>query len=324
MTCVREGRVGQLTSGDVHRQHEVGADEAARHPVADLRSRGPQDPFADVADQPDLLRELDELRRRDQDLGPRSTPPDQRFDTAHASAAEVHDRLVLEQELLPVESEAQRGLGVEARQRVPLELRVEDLHAVASELLGAVHRRVGVREQLGRCALRAAAAGRHADRERDRDLTSADLDRPVQSGPDALHGRECGRSVGEVLAEHHELVAAEAADRVGVAHAARQAPGDLAQHLIAHLMAERVVDQLVVIDVHEHHSDRAATSRGRRDRLLGPRGEQRPVRQPGQRIVEALVGELGGGVRALGRGRQPAGAARGQQAERQQRADRQR
>ena len=139
-------------------------------------------------------------------------------------------------------------------------------------------------------------AGRHADREGDGHRALAHVDRAAQSGSDALHGRERGPRVGEVLAQHHELVAAEATDRVGAPHAAREAPGDLAQHLVTDLVAERVVDQLEVIDVHEHHRDRSAAPAGGDDRLLGARGEQRPIRQAGQRIVQALMGELGGGV----------------------------
>jgi hypothetical protein len=150
----------------------------------------------------------------------------------------------------------------------------------------------------------------------------ADLDRPLEPGADALHGRERGRGIGEVVAQHDELVAAEAADRVGSPHAAGEAPGDLAQHLVADLVPERVVDQLVVIDVHEHDRDGPFAPAGRGEGLLGTRGEERAVRQTGERIVQTLMRELGRGVRVAVRGGELAGAARSQQSEPQQRADR--
>ena len=190
-----------------------GADQAARHPVADLRRRGPQHPFAD--------------RRRSSRSPPRramkavgwttTSVPGRRHRT---SASTPHTVLVARSTIgwywsrssLSLDRAAQRDLRVQAGQGVPLQLGVEDLDAVAAELLRAVHRRVRVRRAARPpCAHRAAAAGRHADRERDRHRAPADA-RPGPCSPARMRstaGSAAGAS-SEVVAQHHELVAAEA------------------------------------------------------------------------------------------------------------------
>ena len=53
----------------------------------------------------------------------------------------------------------------------------------------------------------------------------------------------------DVLQNHHELIAPQAGDGVGLAHAGFQAAGDVLQEQIAGGMAEAVVDVLEVVDV---------------------------------------------------------------------------
>ena len=60
-------------------------------------------------------------------------------------------------------------------------------------------------------------------------------------------------SAPEPFDQDHELVAAEAADRVRFAQGALEADGGLAQHVVAHAMAERVVDVLEPVEVDEEH-----------------------------------------------------------------------
>ena len=80
--------------------------------------------------------------------------------------------------------------------------------------------------------------------------------------------------------QQRELVAAEARDGVGAAHAGAQALGRLHEHAVAGLVAEVVVDALEVVEVDEHHGAWLAVAaralgRGGRDLV-----EQPPVRQP--------------------------------------------
>ena len=62
-------------------------------------------------------------------------------------------------------------------------------------------------------------------------------------------------------------------------------------------MAETVVDGLEVVEVEEEHGGVARTHD---ERVLDAVGEERPVREPGQRVVEGLVAELLLGLPARG------------------------
>ena len=58
-------------------------------------------------------------------------------------------------------------------------------------------------------------------------------------------------------------------------------------------MAEAVVDRLEVVEVDEQDGQPAAAPRcGSDERVLEAVDEQRPVGEPGQRVVERLVAEL--------------------------------
>ena len=69
--------------------------------------------------------------------------------------------------------------------------------------------------------------------------------------------------------QDHELVAAPAADHVGVAHGARQPSGTFLQHEVAELVAERVVDLLEAVQVDEHHAQPGVEARAVEDRFVG-------------------------------------------------------
>ena len=57
-------------------------------------------------------------------------------------------------------------------------------------------------------------------------------------------------------------------------------------------MSERVVDRLEVVEVHEQHRDGVGFTRQPLQRVLDPVPEQRTVGEPGDRVVEGLMGEL--------------------------------
>ena len=57
-------------------------------------------------------------------------------------------------------------------------------------------------------------------------------------------------------------------------------------------MAEAVVDGLEVVQVDEHDADRRPPANRAHDRVLDAVGEQRPVGEARDRVVEGLVGEL--------------------------------
>jgi hypothetical protein len=84
---------------------------------------------------------------------------------------------------------------------------------------------------------------------------------------------------------HDELVAADARDGVGLAHAVFQACRDLFQHLVARFVAMGIVDRLEAVEVEQH--DRHVIARATRcsERLRNPVVEEPAIRQAGQLVV---------------------------------------
>ncbi len=123
-------------------------------------------------------------------------------------------------------------------------------------------------------------------------LPASNLERLVERVEQAL-GDELGPCrQRHPLGDHHELVPAEAAQRVGVAYCAAESGGDPPQKLVADAVAERVVDVLEVVEVDEQHRRRGLVALRARERLFGAIQDQGAVRKTGQRIVGCEEGKL--------------------------------
>ena len=96
------------------------------------------------------------------------------------------------------------------------------------------------------------------------------------------------------LGQHDELVAAQAADRVDGPHRGGEALGDRLQQEIAHPVAVGVVDVLEAVEVDEEHRHRVTARARPLEGLGGALEDERPVGEPGQRVVEGEVPELAG------------------------------
>ena len=92
--------------------------------------------------------------------------------------------------------------------------------------------------------------------------------------------------------QDRELVAAEAGGGVDGAHAVLQPASDLPQDHVTNAVTETVVDVLEVIDVHEQHSDGQAVAALAGERVRDAIAKQRPVGQPGERVVKGLMLQL--------------------------------
>ena len=105
----------------------------------------------------------------------------------------------------------------------------------------------------------------------------------------------------DVLGEDHELVAAEARDRVAVAHQLGQPLGDGDQQPVADVVSEVVVDRLELVEVDEQHRHDAVAAVQARERLARAVHQQQAVGQARERIVQRLalephaVGDVLGG-----------------------------
>ncbi len=95
------------------------------------------------------------------------------------------------------------------------------------------------------------------------------------------------------LEQDGELVAAEAGNGVTGAHRMRRAPADLDEYLVADAVSQAVIDVLELVEVAEEDAERHRVRSAWLQCMGEPVGEQLPIRQAGQRIVERLMGQLG-------------------------------
>jgi hypothetical protein len=106
-----------------------------------------------------------------------------------------------------------------------------------------------------------------------------------------------------------KLVAAEPGDRIGFPYERAQPAGDLDQELVAHLMAESVVDVLEGVQINKVEREGPVAAPGAGDLAAQPIGQQRAVRKRGQRVMMRHIEEVIFGALAVGnveRGRQHA------------------
>ena len=109
---------------------------------------------------------------------------------------------------------------------------------------------------------------------------------------DALRDGQHGRPVRHVAREDDELVAAEARDRVRLAHAARQQRGEVLQQQVAGCMAVGVVHFLEAVEIDQEQRARTVVAFGdRRHRAADGLFQRVAVREAGERIGRCLARE---------------------------------
>ena len=127
-----------------------------------------------------------------------------------------------------------------------------------------------------------------ADRPPGMELGAVQLERlgeHVVHAPRHPAGGIVDHIVVEVGQQHQELVSALPGDQIGLADARVQPLGELLQHQIAGMVAERVVHQLEVVEVEEDDRHGRVVALGPLDRQDQRLLEQLPVREAGQAVV---------------------------------------
>ena len=287
--------LGELPRGQVHAHREVLRGREAPLPVAQLVARRLEDPAPDRQDQPCLLRHGDEREWR-HEAARRVGPAQESLHAQDLARQQVHQRLVVEPQLRPLDRPPQVVLQGDPVQRLDVHLGIEQ-HDLADRVgLRAVEGDLGLLEEVegvveGGAPDRDAHAGTHADvvavkveRAGERPL---DARRDPLRLADAAHGPQ----------QDSELVGAETGDRVRGAGGRKQPLPHLGQQLVAGAVAEALVHHLEPVEV-EQDQCHAALGRAppaplarRALHLLGEAVEQhRPVGQPGERVVERGVG----------------------------------
>ena len=156
--------------------------------------------------------------------------------------------------------------------------------AVAPEPLGGVERAVGGAHELGGVARLGPAAG---DPHGHGDRAGEGGELVAHQQPQVLGDRERPRLAGARKNER-ELLAPEPRRHVTGTARGPQDVGEAPQHVVARVVAERVVDALEVVEV--EHQQRQLACRAERvevgvDALL----EAAAVAQPGERVVGGEV-----------------------------------
>ncbi|OPZ04253.1 MAG: hypothetical protein BWZ09_01917 [Alphaproteobacteria bacterium ADurb.BinA305] len=123
----------------------------------------------------------------------------------------------------------------------------------------------------------------------------------VECGEDVAGDQGClfarlGCGVAQILQHHHELVSTEARHGVALAHHLAQARRDLAQQLVAGLVAVGVVYALEVVDIDEQQRPVAAVAARVGQALAQAVEQETAVGELGQRVDEGEIADrfLGG------------------------------
>ena len=204
---------------------EVGAAELQRRdvdgdgqpgPGAAVEAGAPQHIFAELDDQPGVLGDRNELRRRDR-ADRRMVPARQRLDADDIVAAGVDDRLIGRGQLAALDRVQQIAFEQLAVRQIGIHRRVIDAGAVAALVLGAIERHVGVTQNVG-CIAGVAIENRDADRGADDDVIAVDRIRRADRRDDASGNRLQRIGVGRAVGDDGEFVAAEPRDEIFRAH----------------------------------------------------------------------------------------------------------
>ena len=183
-------------------------------PARSLAPRLPQHLESERHHDAGLLGDVDELTGIEHSTVA-VAPSREGFDTRHRAGGELDDRLVVHGDRALPDSDRQLRGELLGAVGCPHDRGVEELDATATVCLGAVHRGVGlVHELLGLLILRAAERDAAADPYRQRGGAGRD-GRALDRRADAFRDHEHLALAVDTVAQHHELVATEAGNRVG-------------------------------------------------------------------------------------------------------------
>ena len=248
-----------------------------------MRARLVEHPLAEPEHHGRALRGGEEVLGQEQAaLG--MIPAQERLEADDARAVRLDDRLVMELQLSPVDRGIEGLLDPMAGHQLRIHLRREELERVRALILGAIHRDVCGAQQ-GLAVGSVAGVQRDSDRAGHEEVLPLERDRTRYGRQDLPRDASGRRRIVHRLQADDELVSSEARRRVARAQAAPEPRADLAQDRVSPRVAERVVDELELVEVHEQDGEPSRLPRRPRDRLLEPVLEECPVRQSGQRVV---------------------------------------
>ena len=221
-------------------------------------------------------------------LGAVRKPAHERLAADRAAAAERQDRLVGEHQLLARKRLQEAFLDLQVGRDLLAQALVEQFRPRATGRLGAIHRHVGLAQHALGIGLR-VRRDRHPHARRHRHVRRPHREGLLERRQHAVGEAQRFALALDAFAEDHELVAAEAGDRVAVAHHLPETLGDRDEQLVAYLVAEVVVDRLEAVQVDEEQRDDTLAAVQARERLACAVHQQQPVGQLGERVVQSLL-----------------------------------
>ncbi len=248
-----------------------------------------QRPAADFEDKACFLEQRDELERRHQAaLG--AQPPDQRLDADHAPGVGFDLGLVVQDELLPLERLTQLVLqGKPLRDPLGELVGVEEVALV--RFLCLLERGLGVLEEGVRVGS-VVREHRKSDLGRDPQLGLAYAERRTEALSEPLLGKPRDFVLAVDAREHHgKAVGRHTGKLARVLHVFGNPPRDLLQQFVARRAAERIVDGLEPVHVHEPEGELVSGSARRVHETRQALAEERRVREPRKGIVVGKVVE---------------------------------
>src|SRR5216684_1308861 len=276
---------------------EVDADLQGGHvepllPAPHLPARLAQHPPADGQDEPRLLRQRDELGRREQPATG-MLPAHQRLRAGDLAGRQRHHRLVVETELAALQRAAQVGLELEQLHRAVVHGGVELYAASAALRLGAIEGGVCVAQEILGPGVECVAVG-DADAHAAEHLLATEHERGAQRVLKTVGHLERIVARLHVLEQDGELVAAQTRHGVARPQTVGQPPPHLGQQLVAARVPEAVVDDLEAIHVEEEDGEAVLVPALLQREPVGEAiHEERAVGQAGERVVERVVQQLG-------------------------------
>ena len=218
-------------------------------------------------------------------------PAHERLDADHPPRRDLHDGLVLQDELMRGDRVLEVGRQLGTGHHRLVHGGFEDDHPALAASLRRIHRDVGVAQQIAG-ALDAGPARGDPHAGADIHVAALDLEERAHRRGQPIGHAHRRLHVRRVAKKHGELVAAKPGSHVAGAQHRPKAIADRHQQRITGSMTEAVVDELEVVQVDEqddrHGPIRIAGFKAGGDDL----GEQRPIREPGQRVVQGLVMQL--------------------------------
>ena len=223
-------------------------------------------------------------------------PARQRLEGRDLARSQVVQRLVFHRQRALGQRTAEVGLQPHPLRHLQVQAGVEQRVAGLAGQLGLVHRGVGVAQHVGGRGVTHAAEG-DADAGAGDDFVVANVERPAQRLEQALGQADRLAVAVQVFGQHGELVATQPRHHVLGPQMLLDAPRHLDQKVVAHRMAQAVVDELEAVKVQKDQAELAPLRQlAARELLRQTVVKAAPIGQAGQAVVEGDVLQFGLGL----------------------------